>query len=137
MTAPAENALVPLSPFHSIEVAESLRYLLERPREQDFLLVPKLQLGNALVFEAPASPLPLVSFPRSLVPKLHLGTHLSAQLHCDGANAVFFSFPSSSLGMPLSSRLQPRRCRWFPFLRAFVPSCLRVIYLSLSIKIRP
>ena len=31
-----DNALVPLSPFHSIEVAESLRYLLERPREQDF-----------------------------------------------------------------------------------------------------
>ena len=31
-----ESALVPLSPFHSIEVAESLRYLLERPREQDF-----------------------------------------------------------------------------------------------------
>lgn len=34
----SDNTLVPLSPFHSIEVAESLRYLLERPREKDFAL---------------------------------------------------------------------------------------------------
>jgi len=34
----SDNALIPLSPFHSIEVAESLRYLLTRPREQDFSL---------------------------------------------------------------------------------------------------
>ena len=34
----SENALVPLSPFHSIEVAEGLRYLLTRPRDQDFSL---------------------------------------------------------------------------------------------------
>jgi len=31
-----ENAPIPLSPFHSIEVAESLRYLLVEPREKDF-----------------------------------------------------------------------------------------------------
>jgi predicted Ser/Thr protein kinase len=34
----SDNAPIPLSPFHSIEVAESLRYLLERPRDQDFSL---------------------------------------------------------------------------------------------------
>ncbi len=34
----SDNALVPLSRFHRIEVAESLRYLLDRPREKDFSL---------------------------------------------------------------------------------------------------
>ncbi len=33
-----ENALVPLSPFHSIEVAEGFQHLLARPREKDFSL---------------------------------------------------------------------------------------------------
>ncbi|MEI7958341.1 MAG: hypothetical protein WCI40_04480 [Verrucomicrobiota bacterium] len=33
-----DNTPIPLSPFHSIEVAESLRYLLARPRENDFSL---------------------------------------------------------------------------------------------------
>ena len=32
------DALIPLSPFHSIEVAESFRYLLDNPREKDFSL---------------------------------------------------------------------------------------------------
>lgn len=32
----SEKSLLPLSPFHSIEVAESLRYLLEKPRDNDF-----------------------------------------------------------------------------------------------------
>ncbi|MDD5349277.1 MAG: hypothetical protein PHQ12_03610, partial [Chthoniobacteraceae bacterium] len=31
-----ENAPIPLSAFHRIEVAESLRYLLREPREKDF-----------------------------------------------------------------------------------------------------
>lgn len=34
----SENASIPLSAFHRIEVAESLRYLLEEPREKDFSL---------------------------------------------------------------------------------------------------
>jgi len=34
----SDNAPIPLSPFHSIEVAESFRYLLDRPREKDFSL---------------------------------------------------------------------------------------------------
>ncbi|MCX6966733.1 MAG: hypothetical protein NTZ46_02965 [Verrucomicrobia bacterium] len=33
-----ENTLVPLSPFHSIEVAEGFQHLLSRPREKDFSL---------------------------------------------------------------------------------------------------
>ena len=33
-----ENASIPLSAFHSIEIAESLRYLLEEPRDKDFSL---------------------------------------------------------------------------------------------------
>ena len=33
-----DNAPIPLSPFHSIEVAESLRSLLAQPRESDFSL---------------------------------------------------------------------------------------------------
>lgn len=33
-----ENAPVPLSPFHQIDVNESLRYLLKEPREKDFSL---------------------------------------------------------------------------------------------------
>ena len=33
-----DNARIPLSPYHSIEVAESLRDLLARPREKDFQL---------------------------------------------------------------------------------------------------
>jgi len=34
----SDNAFVPLSPFHSIEVAEGFRYLLGSPREKDFSL---------------------------------------------------------------------------------------------------
>lgn len=33
-----ENAPVPLSPFHQIDINESLRYLLDEPREKDFSL---------------------------------------------------------------------------------------------------
>lgn len=33
-----ENAPIPLSPFHSIELADGLRYLLGEPREKDFSL---------------------------------------------------------------------------------------------------
>ena len=38
MVMTQDNALIPLSPFHSIEVAEGLRYLLKEPREKDFSL---------------------------------------------------------------------------------------------------
>lgn len=33
---PTDNARIPLSPMHSIEIAEGLRHLLEQPQENDF-----------------------------------------------------------------------------------------------------
>lgn len=38
MAMTSENASIPLSAFHSIEVAEGLRYLLTQPRDKDFSL---------------------------------------------------------------------------------------------------
>ena len=38
MKSGSDVLLVPVSPLHSIELAEGLRHLLERPKEKDFPL---------------------------------------------------------------------------------------------------